>query len=116
MVHKYVMASGGTLNAVSQGKGAERRFRFIFWAKPCPSLRTTRMTKARPTVLIIDDEPQLRRFLRAGFELAGFTVREAETAEEGLKSATLKMSDLIILDLGLPDRDRTELLDQIRSW
>jgi two-component system, OmpR family, KDP operon response regulator KdpE len=74
------------------------------------------MTKARPTVLLIDDEPPLRRFLRAGFELAGFTVREAETAEEGLKSATLKMPDLIILDLGLPDRDGSEVLDQIRSW
>jgi two-component system KDP operon response regulator KdpE len=74
------------------------------------------MSRARPTVLIIDDEPQLRRFLRAGFELAGFAVREAETAEEGLKSATLKMSDLILLDLGLPDREGVEVLDQIRSW
>ena len=74
------------------------------------------MTKARSTVLIIDDEPQLRRFLRAGFELAGFAVREAENAEEGLKSATLKLPDLIILDLGLPDREGGELLDQIRAW
>jgi two-component system KDP operon response regulator KdpE len=74
------------------------------------------MIRARPTVLLIDDEPKLRRFLRAGFELADFAVREAETAEEGLKSATLKMPDLIVLDLGLPDRDGAELLDQIRSW
>jgi two-component system KDP operon response regulator KdpE len=74
------------------------------------------MIKARPTVLIIDDEPKLRRFLRAGFELADFAVREAETAEVGLKSATLKMPDLIVLDLGLPDREGGELLDQIRTW
>jgi len=74
------------------------------------------MTRARPAVLLIDDEPPMRRFLRAGFELAGFAVREAETAEDGLKSATLKMPDLIILDLGLPDREGAELLDQIRSW
>jgi two-component system KDP operon response regulator KdpE len=74
------------------------------------------MTRARPTVLVIDDEPQLRRFLRAGFELANFTVREAETAEDGLKAATLKIPDLIILDLGLPDREGVEVLDQIRTW
>jgi two-component system, OmpR family, KDP operon response regulator KdpE len=74
------------------------------------------MTKARPSVLIVDDESQLRRFLRAGFELGGFSVREAETGEEGLKSTTLKAPDLIILDLGLPDREGVELLEQIRSW
>src|SRR4249920_2512289 len=81
-----------------------------------PGRRSTWMTSARPTVLIIDDEAPLRRFLRAGFELANFTVREADSAAEGLKSATLKMPDLIILDLGLPDRDGAELLDHIRSW
>src|ERR1700733_5908454 len=69
------------------------------------------MSKAQPAVLIIDDEPQLRRFLRAGFELAGYTVREAENAEEGLKSTTFKMPDL-----GLPDREGASLLDQIRTW
>jgi two-component system KDP operon response regulator KdpE len=74
------------------------------------------MSKARPSVLIVDDEAQLRRFLRAGFELGGFSVREAETGEEGLKSTTLKAPDLIILDLGLPDREGVELLEQIRSW
>jgi two-component system KDP operon response regulator KdpE len=43
-------------------------------------------------------------------------VREAETGEEGLKSTTLKAPDLIILDLGLPDREGVELLEQIRTW
>jgi two-component system, OmpR family, KDP operon response regulator KdpE len=73
-------------------------------------------TKARRTVLIIDDEPQIRRFLRAGFELAEYAVREAENAAEALAAITSKIPDLIILDLVLPDRGGAELLDQIRSW
>jgi two-component system KDP operon response regulator KdpE len=74
------------------------------------------MAKPVNTVLVIDDEPQIRRFLRAGFELHGYSVREAENATEGLKSATLKPADLIILDLHLPDREGSEVLEQLRSW
>ena len=57
-------------------------------------------------VLVIDDEPQIRRFLRAGFELHGFSVLEAENATAGLKAATFNKPDLIILDLNLPDLER----------
>jgi two-component system KDP operon response regulator KdpE len=74
------------------------------------------MSEHGPTVLIIDDEPALRRLLTAGFEHAKFLVRQAETAAEGLESAVLDLPDLIILDLGLPDQDGADVLDQIRSW
>jgi two-component system KDP operon response regulator KdpE len=69
-----------------------------------------------PLVLIVDDEAPIRRFLRAGFELDGATVIEAATAEEGLRAATLKPVDLLIVDLELPDMDGAEVVARLRAW
>jgi two-component system, OmpR family, KDP operon response regulator KdpE len=74
------------------------------------------MTEIPSSVLVIDDEVQIRRFLRTGFELDGFTVQEAETGAEALRSATLKPSDLVILDLNLPDMDGADVLERLRAW
>ncbi|NEU94413.1 response regulator [Bradyrhizobium uaiense] len=74
------------------------------------------MSKPRNLVLLIDDEPKIRRFLRAGFEIHGFSVGEAENAADGLKIATFNAPDLVILDLGLPDLHGSETLERLRSW
>lgn len=74
------------------------------------------MTSQQPIVLVIDDEAPIRRFLRAGLELEGFTVLDSESAAAGLRQATLRAVDLIILDLGLPDWDGSALVERIRGW
>jgi two-component system KDP operon response regulator KdpE len=71
---------------------------------------------ASPTVLIADDENQIRRFLRTGFELNGFVAHEASTGAEAIRMATLRPIDVVITDLGLPDMDGAEVVERIRSW
>ena len=67
-------------------------------------------------VLIVDDEVQIRRFLRAGFETENFTVLEAANAEEALRLVTLRPIDLLVVDLNLPDKDGIEIVERVRSW
>src|ERR1700694_3532609 len=74
------------------------------------------MNKPSNVVLLIDDEPKIRRFLRAGFELNGFAVLEAENAAEALKIATFSAPDLIILALSLPDLHGADVMERIRAW
>jgi len=69
-----------------------------------------------PVVLIIDDDPQIRRFLHTGFDLEHCKVLEAETGKAGLRAATLRQADLIVVDLNLPDMDGTSIVARIRSW
>jgi two-component system KDP operon response regulator KdpE len=71
---------------------------------------------AGPRVLVVDDEPPIRRFLRAGLESFGYAVCEAETAAEALRQAAIDRTDLIILDLGLPDADGQDVIRRVREW
>jgi len=69
-----------------------------------------------PGIVIIEDEPQIRRFVRAALETEGCAVFEAETARRGLVETGTRRPDLIILDLGLPDRDGIEVVRDVRAW
>lgn len=68
------------------------------------------------TILVIDDEPQIRKFLRISLASQGYKVLEAGTGDDGLTQAALNKPDLLVLDLGLPDMDGQDVLSQFREW
>ncbi|MBX3199301.1 MAG: response regulator [Labilithrix sp.] len=74
------------------------------------------MTTQGPLVLIIEDEPQMLRFLRASLGTHGYRLAEATAANEGLSQATARNPDVILLDLGLPDFDGIEVTRRLREW
>jgi two-component system KDP operon response regulator KdpE len=69
-----------------------------------------------PLVLVIDDEIQIRRFLRISLEANGYRVNETASGADGLTEAARRQPDLIVLDLGLPDLDGREVLSRLREW
>jgi len=69
-----------------------------------------------PVALLIEDEPQIRRFLRTALEAEGWIVHETDTARQGLIDAGTRKPDLLVVDLGLPDRDGVELIRDLRTW
>jgi two-component system KDP operon response regulator KdpE len=74
------------------------------------------MNPKKKKILIIDDEPQIRRFLKITFETHGLEPLEAVSGAEGLRMATSHVPELIVLDLGLPDVDGLQVLKKIREW
>nr|WP_298688865.1 response regulator [uncultured Dongia sp.] len=67
-------------------------------------------------VLIVDDEPQILRFLRPALDAAGYNVIEAESGGEALRKVATMAPDLVVLDLGLPDMDGKEVVSRLRAW
>jgi two-component system KDP operon response regulator KdpE len=69
-----------------------------------------------PVLVLIEDEPQIRRFLRATLGSHGYRLHEAETGEDGLIEAASRQPDVVILDLGLPDVDGLQVIRRLREW
>ena len=69
-----------------------------------------------PRILVVDDEPQIQRFLNVALSAAGYEVQTAESGAQALRMAATSAPDLIVLDLGLPDRDGKEVLREIRQF
>ena len=74
------------------------------------------MSEAAASILIVEDEKQIRRFVRTALEAQGHKVFEAQTAREGLVEAGTRKPDLVVLDLGLPDLDGVEFIRDLRTW
>ena len=74
------------------------------------------MSAYKPRILVIDDEPQIHRFLEPALDAAGYEPVRAETATEGLRELARKAPDAVVLDLGLPDMDGKEALQKARAF
>jgi len=69
-----------------------------------------------PVVVVIEDEPQIRRFLRPTLVGQGYRVVEAATGQDGVLQAATRQPDIVVLDLGLPDMDGLEVIRRLREW
>lgn len=74
------------------------------------------MPEEKELILLIEDEPQMRRFLRITLQSQGYRLVEAATAQEGLMQASTRNPDVVLLDLGLPDLDGLEVTKRLREW
>jgi two-component system KDP operon response regulator KdpE len=74
------------------------------------------MSEEKELILLIEDEPQMRRFLRITLQSHGYRFVEAATGREGLMQATTRNPDVVLLDLGLPDLDGLEVTKRLREW
>lgn len=74
------------------------------------------MTSTTPVALVLEDEREIRRFVRSALEAEGWQVFEASTLKQGLIEAGTRRPDLVIADLGLPDGDGVDFIREVRTW
>lgn len=74
------------------------------------------MAKTDPVIIVIEDDPSIRRFLRTSLSTHGFNVFDADTGKRGIVEVGVRKPDLLILDLGLPDMDGVAVIKAIRAW
>jgi two-component system KDP operon response regulator KdpE len=74
------------------------------------------MPEVKELILLIEDEPQMRRFLRITLQTQGYRLVEAETGSDGLLQAAARNPDVVLLDLGLPDLDGLAVTERLREW
>ena len=74
------------------------------------------MKESPAIILLIEDERQMRRFLRVTLQSEKYGVLEAETADDGLSQAATRNPDVVLLDLGLPDMDGLLVIEKLREW
>jgi two-component system KDP operon response regulator KdpE len=74
------------------------------------------MNTSKPSILVVDDEPQIRKMLSITLTANDFKVEEAENGNEALRLSASRKPELVILDLGLPDMDGTEVIKKLREW
>jgi two-component system KDP operon response regulator KdpE len=74
------------------------------------------MSEPSPVAVLIEDERQIRRFVRAALESEGWSVHESDTLKQGLVEAATRKPDVVIVDLGLPDGDGVDLIRDLRTW
>ena len=113
----FIEAMGGTIVASNR---TDRSGAVFTIALPVPAnadrpLEASRMNAGPIRILVVDDEPAILRFLRAGLSNQGYLVTEAETGQAALDLIRRKAADLVVLDLGLPDIDGLEVIRQVRA-
>lgn len=74
------------------------------------------MTEPVPVIIVIEDEPTIRRFIRMSLETEGCQVFEADSVQRGLIEAGTRHPDMVVLDLGLPDGDGVDFIRDLRAW
>jgi excisionase family DNA binding protein len=107
-------SDGGRLPAFYT-PGGHRRFRRGDLDSFLSGSRGGAAQRARPLVLIVDDDPRLREFVRVNLEMDGYVVREAGNAAEGFEALEQERPDLILLDVMMPQVDGFEMLQRMRA-